>query len=182
MKNSITILFIGGLMVLNASCWKPDLKHAHPNAQKLMTDDFLWSPLEQSSPFGNDDGADAIWEFKEWRKSNKRKSPLIFIKNLLNEWNYTVYDYSQIDTLEIRLFINSSDIGDRLCFGIDDVIIATGFGQFILEGKIDTDLKQLTLIALNRQLNPMLLKYVDKDYREIRIKQLNKLIEIINAA
>ena len=31
------------------------LETAHPNAHALMKEDFFWSPIEESSPFGSDD-------------------------------------------------------------------------------------------------------------------------------
>lgn len=37
---------------------------------------------------------------------------------------------------------------------MDDAIIATGFGQYLLEGKIDKDILELSKIALKRQLIP----------------------------
>ena len=164
------------------SNWAPDFKHAHPNAQKLMTDEFLWSSIEESSPFGNDDGADAIYKFHEWRKSNETENPLRFIEYLLKEWNYSVYDYSRTDSTKIKEFIASKNIGDRIYLGIDDLIIATGFGQFIMEGKIDQDLKNLTLTALHRQTKSFSINLFDTNYRVKRLKQLERMIEIINAA
>lgn len=179
---TIILLITSGLILISCNDWKPDFNHAHPNAQKLMTDEFLWSPIEESSPFGNDDGSDAIYKFYDWRKSNKTQSPIKFIESLLKEWNYNIYNYSQIDTIEIQKFIDSKNIGNRLYFGIDDIIIATGFGQFIIEGKIDNDLKALTLTALKRQLLPFSIKFVDLDYRTKRIENIKRMIEIINAA
>ncbi len=182
MKIRGLIILIALLLVLS-SCWNPDFKNAHPNAQKLMTDEFLWNSLEPTAPFGNDDGADAIWEFYNWRKTNKKQKAINFIDYLLKEeWKYDVYNYSITDTVEIGEFIETSSIGDRLFFGIDDIIIATCFGQFIIEGKIDSDLKQLTLIALERQKLQFSLKHINENYRESRKKQLERMIEIINAA
>jgi uncharacterized protein YfeS len=66
--------------------------------------------------------------------------------------------------------------------GIDDVIISTGFGQLIIEGEIDEDLKALTLTALKRQLLPISLKLFDPDFRIRREVMLKRMIEIINAA
>ncbi|WP_224999986.1 hypothetical protein [Cesiribacter sp. SM1] len=170
------------LLFTMCNSWEPDYEHAHPNAKALMTDDFLWSPLEPSSPFGNDDGADAVWQFYEWRKNNQNTRAKEFIPFLLTEWNYKTYDYTQVDTVAIKEFIVSGNIGDRLYMGIDDVIIATGFGQLIMEGKIDADLKSLTLIALNRQLLPISLSLVNEEYRNTRESQLQRMIKIINAA
>jgi uncharacterized protein YfeS len=174
----LTIILIS---ISSCSNWYPDFKKAHPNAKVLMKDEFLWSPIEVSSPFGNDDGADAIYDFHNWRKQNADKNPMIFIEKLLGDWNYKTYNYYKIDTVEIRYFINSYDIGDRVYLGIDDVIISVAFGQLILEGKIDKDLKTLALTALNRQMLPISIKMFDTEYQNIRIKHQTRMIEIINA-
>ena len=172
------------LVLSSTACaqWQPDYQHAHANAQQIMKDEFLWSPIEETSPFGNDDGADAIIEFYEWRKSNKSKKAKDFIAYIITEWGYKTYNFNITDTIEINKFISSSQIGDRIFFGIDDIIIATGFGQLIIEGKIDEDLKSITLVALHRQLLPFSLRRVEESYRNGRANNLKRMIEIINAA
>jgi uncharacterized protein YfeS len=32
-----------------------------------MNEEFYWSPIEETAPFGNDDGADIYAGFKDWR-------------------------------------------------------------------------------------------------------------------
>ncbi|RPJ23749.1 MAG: hypothetical protein EHM25_15240 [Nitrosopumilales archaeon] len=73
----------------------------------------------------------------------------------------------------------SGDMGGRHLLAIDNAIIAVGFGQLVLEGRIDEDLKKLTKIALRRELIPIL---VDRwrDYKETRTEILNKMIIIID--
>jgi uncharacterized protein YfeS len=180
--NTLISLITLGLFVSGCNTWKPDFKHANPKAQKIMTDDFLWSPIEESSPFGNDDGADAIYKFYEWRKSNSTENPRIFIEKILKEWNYSIYDYSKTDSIKIREFIASNSIGERIYLGIDDLIIATGFGQFVIEGKIDQDLKNLTITALLRQTQAFSLNLFELNYRPKRLSQLKRMFDIINAA
>lgn len=170
------------LFLFSCDTWKPDLQHAHSKAQMLMTDPFLWSSNDETAPFGNDDGSDAIFDYYKWRLKHSERSNIEFIKLKLVEWNYKVYDYYTIDTNAIRTFIKSNKIGDRIYLGIDDLIISIGFGQFIIEGKIDPDLKSLTLIALQRQLLSISLELFDLNYRAKRIKELNRMNEIINAA
>lgn len=49
---------------------------AHPKAKKILTKEFYWSPIEESGPFGSDDGSDAIYGFRQWRAKNQAISPL----------------------------------------------------------------------------------------------------------
>lgn len=63
-------------------------KSAHPKAQALMTDEFFWSPIEETAPFGSDDGSDAAHGFRQWRFVTKTTSPVIYLKDLIESWQY----------------------------------------------------------------------------------------------
>ncbi len=179
--NKVITCFLISIAFSGCSTWSPDYEYAHPNAQVLLKDDFFWDQTNSFAPFGNDDGNDAIYEYHNWTKLNPQKESTEFLNYLFNKWNYTLYDYTKTDTAIIRQFINSSRIGDRLFYGIDDVIIATGFGEFIIRGTIGAKMKSLTLLALQRQLLPISLATIDAEYRDERIKSLKKMIEVINA-
>ena len=196
---------------------------AHPNAKKLLTEEFYWSPIEESGPFGNDEGSDAFYGFREWRKTNQKTTPIKYLKNLINEWGYPPFDIYTLDTIKIKEYIASNNqldpsliqdqipamkenfkemaeregrefdenlfnqilsmstgnMGSSYILGIDNAIIAVGFGQFILEGRINKDLKELTLISLERELTPILLAKWDT-YKQTRIELLNKMILTID--
>jgi uncharacterized protein YfeS len=81
-------------------------KSAHPNAQALMTDEFYFSPGEETAPFGSDDGWDAAYGFREWRLTNKMTSPVIYLKDLIARWQYPFFDYNEMDTTKIKEYIN----------------------------------------------------------------------------
>jgi uncharacterized protein YfeS len=199
---------------------------AHPDAQALMTDDFFWSPIEESGPFGSDDGSDAAYGFRQWRPFNKTASPVTYLDELIREWNYPFFDYREMDTTKIEEYISSranpdestikeqiqtmkevmknspdnsfstlddqqlrnlvvassEEIGGTFLRGQDSAIIGTAFAQFVLEGRIDKDLKSLTTIAIQRQLMPTLINRYDDEYREIRELQLTKMLEVITKA
>ncbi len=58
----------------------------------------------------------------------------------------------------------------------DDKIISAGFGQFILEGKIDSALKIATEKAIERQLNSFVIaSFHDEDFQQQRKRDLNQL-------
>ena len=173
-------------------------QNAHPNAVRLFTDEFYWNEPDEISPFGNDNGWDALQQFVNWRKLNKQKSCVDFVNLLFKQWGFPEFNIYTLDTLEIRSFVlkiaNDSNlitkemevsieksakemaedvnkpynkgIADSInrvvqnimgyisISSMDDAIIATGFGQYLLEGKIDKDILELSKIALKRQLIP----------------------------
>ena len=80
---------------------------AHPKAQALMTDEFFWSPIEETAPFGSDDGSDAAYGFRQWRLLHKTASPISFLKELIQRWQYPYFDYNEMDTAKIKAYITS---------------------------------------------------------------------------
>lgn len=200
------------------------LKTAHPDAKKLMTEDFFWSPIEETGPFGSDDGSDAAYGFRQWRLSHKTTDPLVYLKELVASWQYPFFDWYELDTQKIKDYIiskattseadiqqqmqqmrevfknagdtamqkmsdiqlrelilsTSGEMGGMYLLGQDNAIIGTGFAQLVLEGTISSELKNLTITALKRQLLPVLINHYDPDYVETRKHQLTKMLEVIN--
>jgi uncharacterized protein YfeS len=200
-------------------------KSAHPKAQALMTEEFYWSPGEETAPFGSDDGWDAAYGFRQWRLTNKTTSPVSYLKETIERWQYPFFDYNEMDTTKINEYINrkanldevaiqqqiqtlkeinknspdtsmklddaqlreviissSNSMGGMYLLGQDNAIIGTGFAQFVLEGRIDNDIKNLTITALKRQLLPLLINRYDENYRDKRKQQLTKMLAVINKA
>ncbi len=125
---------------------------AHPKAKQIMTEEFYWSPIEESGPFGSDDGSDAFYSFRQWRVNNKTVSPTVYLKELNEEWGYQS----------------------------DEATIAIGFGQFVLEGRIDEDIKALTKEVLSKQLKPSLIEKWQGDYQNTRTEQLTKMLATVD--
>lgn len=200
------------------------LESAHPNARSLMTDEFYFSSIEETGPFGSDDGFDAAYGFREWRLLNKTTSPERYLKDLIESWHYPFFDYHEMDTSKIKEYINQrmelseSDMQQQInilkemsknspdtskkelddqqlsemiisssqgmngiyLLGQDNAIIGIGFAQFVLEGRIDEDFKSLTIIAIRRQLLPLMINRYDDNYRKLRKRQLTKMLDVIN--
>lgn len=152
--------------------------NAHPNAQKLLTEDFYWSSVEETGPFGSDDGSDAFYGFVEWRGENKDESPVTYVNELIEEWDYPRFDLGVTDAMVVRQLL--SDIPARLLIGQDNAVIAVGFGQFVLEGKIDNDIRELTKLAIQRELTAELIDSFVSNYREIRKTQLEKMMVVVD--
>jgi uncharacterized protein YfeS len=199
------------------------LKTAHPNAQALMAEEFYWSPVEDTAPFGSDSGFDAAYGFREWRLRNKNSSPVTYLNELVQRWQFPFFDYNEMDTLKIQEYISTgtpldeatiqqyiqimkegnkkspdprtkelddkqlrdiiistlSQMGGTYLVSQDNAIIGIGFAQFVLEGKIDSDMKEVTTKAITRQLLPILINQYGKEYREFRKEHLTQMLEVI---
>lgn len=80
-------------------------------ARILLTQEFYWSPIEEFSPFGNDDGSDAFQYFREWRIKNKSSSPVNFLNQLLEEWAYPKFDLTTLNETEIVKYLEIKGSG-----------------------------------------------------------------------
>lgn len=123
---------------------------AHPKALELLKDDFYWDCGNESAPFGSDEGSDCFDDLCIWKDKNPTL-PLPVIKFINSKWNeYKSY------TPEIDIRSTNLDNEKHLmwfCETLDEEIIAIGFGQIVIEGKIGLDVKDLTLKAIQRQLS-----------------------------
>jgi uncharacterized protein YfeS len=80
-------------------------KEVSDEALSLLTNDFYWSPIEESSPFGNDEGSDAFQYFRDWRRKNKKTSPVKFVTKLIDEWEYPKFDLTELDERKIAEYL-----------------------------------------------------------------------------
>ena len=237
MKTSAILLFIVNFFLL-VTCNGQPIKNqeksymdnfelspesAHPKAKELLTKEFYWSPIDESAPFGSDDGSDAFYWFRQWRQSNPNQSPVRFLDELINGWGFPKFDIYQLETSYIKSYLTSNDKGDTSLIsaqipemkkqfeqmaksagkefdeaqfyqileqstkgmgytylrGFDNAIIAVGFGQFVIEGKIDDDIKNLAKIALTREKLPFLLERWG-EYQDVRKEMLVQMLADLN--
>lgn len=160
--------------------YSPSFEKAHPKAKEFMTDEFYFSPIEESAPFGNDDGADTYAGFKDWRTSHTTDNPTDFLFDQINEWGYPKFDIYETDIKKLTPYLKESELSSRYMSGIDAAIIAIAFGLLYLEGTIDKEFRETAKIAVNRQLLPELLSIWGDAYKSKREEQLKKMAEVLN--
>jgi len=80
---------------------------AHPNARALMKEDLFWSPIDESGPFGSDAGSAAAYGFQIWRKIHTATSPIIYLEQLIDSWNFPPFAWDELDTAKIELYISA---------------------------------------------------------------------------
>src|SRR5688500_16360300 len=95
------------------SDYSPKFDKGHPNAKRLMNEEFYWSPIEETAPFGSDDGADTYAGFVDWRQTNKRGSPTEFLKEQIDYWGYPTYDLSETNFEKLKPYLKQSELGSR---------------------------------------------------------------------
>lgn len=160
------------------SSHSPTLEGAHPDAKKLMTDSFFFNVIEETAPFGSDDGSGTYASFHIWRKDHPFESLTTFLEYHLNDWGYPKFDINETDFEKLKTYLKQDEMNIRYMTGIDQAIVATAFGQLYLEGKIDNDIKELAVISINRELLPGILR-LWRDYENTRKENLNKLLVVL---
>jgi uncharacterized protein YfeS len=126
-------------------------KHkAHPNASNLINDSFFWDNTNEYSPFGSDEGDTALEEFRKWRANNKKEPLISFIQSFVQDIEGTsIKDYLSTSLNRDSIELMSTEYEEE--FTIDITIIATCFGQFVDEGQIDIEVKDILLFAIHKQ-------------------------------
>jgi uncharacterized protein YfeS len=145
---------------------------AHPQAQKILIEEFYWDPTEEAAPFGSDDGHDAFYGFLAWRKENKDAKPFQYVQELIDEWGFDNEHYRETNPKKIEALVEEDEFG---FFSRDNALIAICFGQLVLEGKVDPEIKELALIALDRQKHPAAMNAFREDYHPRRQEILEKM-------
>jgi len=160
----------------NMSDYSPTFDKAHPKAKALLKEEFYFSPIDETAPFGNDDGADTYAGFKDWRQSHTTDNPKIFLLEQIDYWGYPNFDIYETDIKKLTPYLKQSELGSRYMSGIDAAIIAIAFGQLYLEGTIDKNFNELAKTAIKRQLIPELLALWGDTYKIERETKLKKML------
>lgn len=84
------------------SDYSPTIEKEHPNAKRLMNEEFYWSPIEETAPFGSDDGADTYAGFADWRQAKKTDSPIEFLNEQIDYWGYPTYDLNETNLEKLK--------------------------------------------------------------------------------
>ena len=141
--------------------------------------EFYFNSIDETSPFGNDDGADTYAGFKDWRQSHKNDNPKKFLLEQIDYWGYPKFDIYETDIEKLTPYLKQSDLGSRYMSGIDAAIIAIAFGQLYLEGTIDKEFNELAKTAIKRQLLPKLLALWGDTYKLERETKLKKMLAVL---
>lgn len=152
--------------------------NAHPNAQNLMQDEFFYSIIDETAPFGSDDGWETLYAFKDWRQANNGRSKVDFIHEHIDYWGYPTFNLQCTNIEELKDYLMGSELGTRFMLGIDQTIIATAFGQLYLDGFIDLNIRSLATNAIKRQLLPEILNLWEENKAD-REEKLNKLMSVL---
>ncbi|MBK9511084.1 MAG: WGR domain-containing protein [Cytophagaceae bacterium] len=137
-----------------------------PISKKLMNEDFYWSCVEETSPFGSDEGSDTFSFLREAFQDNPRTKPIDFLNSqfLSNPDFYPLRDLNCLDSDFLKKNFDDSD----LLIIQDNAIWAVAFGQLVIRGHIDEEVISLAKISLKRQLLDVFKPFLNKRESQIQ--------------
>ena len=151
--------------------------YAHKQARELMVEPLLWDCSNEAAPFGSDEGFDAYYEWRDWREENS-SAKLTDCLNWICDGQLSKYTMELASDKQVEVDVESPDgafLSNQFdIFTLDTTMIATGLGQLLDEGTIDTSAKQFILVAIQRQRNPSLGHY--------EASTLDAIERVVNAA
>jgi uncharacterized protein YfeS len=165
----------------NMSDYSPTFDKANSKAKILMKEDFYFNTIDETAPFGNDDGADSYAGFKDWRLTHKNGNPKDFLLEQIDYWGYPTFDLYETDIKKLTPYLKQSDLGSRYMTGIDAAIIAIAFGQLYLEGTVNKDFNELAKTTIERELLPEILALWGDTYKIERETKLKKMLAVLNS-
>lgn len=159
-------------------------ENSHPRAIDLVQHDFFWDYLDELTPFGSDEGHNALVQFRNWRIENPVSPLKEFLSLLIEgiaELDVSEYNLAIAQTEYIQSQLEDDDFDDDYyIYTMDAYLIGAGFGQLADEGKIDSDAKSIISIALLRQINWAGLD--DNEINQEYIKNIQALQDILKAS
>jgi len=110
----------------------------HPNAKDVVPVTKLWDSADEFAPNGNDTGADTLGFFADWNKRNSGKSTLIFLKDLLKNWEVDIDDPYESEYSSFTYF---------------QTVVGLAFASAKLRGECEQLLKEKALLSIQRYLD-----------------------------
>jgi uncharacterized protein YfeS len=151
---------------------------AHPRAGELMTEEFLWDCTDEEAPFGSDEGFDAYYEFREWRRRNRKQPLTACLAWIMQGEDLENYNDELCSDEAIERDLEKPDqafLADAYdMFALDATVIATALGQLLDEGRIDPEAKPYVRVAIKRQLHP---KVVTSEHRGKVLLAVRRVID-----
>ena len=159
-----------------------------PNERAIEIADykFFWDIHDEMAPFGCEEAYVAFCELSDWFIDNPDTPIIECFLWILESWDLELEDFNDdiIENENILRIIQDLDFYDELMM-LDCTIISTGFGQLILKGKIDEDVKNIIQLSILRQMNSLVLDNFlgnNEHLKYIRYLYLQKLLELLEKA
>ncbi len=123
---------------------------SHPNFTEHFSAEFYYDCADDEAPFGNDNGADTLYELEDLFKSGEYEGKILALpKKIISDvWDFHYLVPDNFSKKKIAELIEEDEFS---LIATDQVIIAVALGEIKITGKIEPKLKELALNAMKRQ-------------------------------
>lgn len=123
---------------------------SHPDFVAHFSEEFYYDCVDDEAPFGNDNGADTLYELEDLFKSGNYEGKILSLpKRIVSEiWDFHYMKPDNFSKEKIKELIEKDEYS---IIATDQVIIAVALGKIKITGKIEPELKELALNAMKRQ-------------------------------
>ena len=158
----------------------------HQRAVEIADYKFFWDSNNELGPYGCEEAYVAFCELSNWLNDYPNTPIIECFEWILESWDLTFEDFNDriIESEDILRIIQDMDFYEEL-MSLDYTIISTGFGQLIIQGKIDEDIKNIIQLSILRQMNSHVLDAFladNEQWKYERYLYLQKLLEILEEA
>ena len=158
----------------------------HKRAIEIADYKFFWDTTDELAPFACEEAYIAFSELSEWLTDNPDTPIIECFLWILDSWDLELEDFNDdiIESENIMSIIQDMDFYEEL-MSLDYTIISTGFGQLIIQGKIDAEVKNIIQLSILRQMNSHVLDAFlanNEQWKYERYLYLQKLLEILEEA
>lgn len=148
---------------------------SHPHYNQIIQKAFYRDCTDEFSPFGNDDGAETLWDLEDWYREMQGEEDITqFLFNRIDNYGFTYQSEPLVDTLDLETIQELAEEDPYFIDTMDQTIIATAFGQAKITGMICPKLRDLAVIAVNRQL---LIAYQNLENKVVDMSKLLKVVD-----
>lgn len=162
--------------------WELSRERGHPIARNLLRDPFFWAIADDGAPLGSDAGADTLAHYREWRRKYPGKAVELPLLEVLKKWDDRTSGDEPRDEELLRKVLEEDGLD---IVANDDYHIALAFAQLVLEGSIDSTVRELALKAIRREAMDIVLAYrgwVSMKERRVRLEKMRQALEAAGQA
>jgi len=157
--------------------WELAPENGHPRARQLLTEPFFWSIADDGAPLGNDTGADTLAFYRQWRADQPHGLTQDFIRDTLAGWEVENADWLLLDEAPLQRALEHDHFS---VLTRDDFMIALAFAQLVLDGKVDSQVREMALYSLRRQATDVVIAFrgwTEVEERRTRLAQMQRALE-----
>lgn len=156
--------------------WELCPENAHPNAQRLFSEEWYWDGIDDHAPFGNDTGADTLDFYSKEVSRDTSLSGNQILDSLLTSWDMNPrWEATDEDAV--------AKVLEEEPYGIDagdNAAIAIGFAQILLFGAVEELSRDRALGSISRAGLPSCL--AQSGFPEERLMKLHHMRIVLSKA